>query len=144
MPRHDLPNGVFGRAWLLAQERGNGHQQTRRAESALQSMCVAECRLEGAQRTVSGRKTLDRLHSMAAGLCGQHDARSRRFAVEEDGAGAADTVLAPDVRTGERELAADEIAEQQARLDIALVQRAVHFHANFHAAVLRPVDINGR
>ena len=61
---------------------------------------------------------------MAVG-CGQHDARPRRLGVEEDGARAADAVLAADVRAGEAELVPEEIAEQKPRLDAAFVPLAV-------------------
>src|SRR5262249_36648777 len=45
---------------------------------------------------------------------------------KEDRARTAHAVLAADVRTGETEILAQEIAEQQARLDRALVPLAVH------------------
>ena len=74
---------------------------------------------------------------MAVGLDGEHDARARRLAVEQNRAGAAHAVLAADVRAGQPEILADEIAEQQARLDLALVASAVDGDADDHASTFR-------
>ena len=56
---------------------------------------------------------------MSVGLHREHQAGAHRLAVEEDRAGAADAVLAADVRAGQAELVAQEVAQQQARLDLA-------------------------
>ena len=53
----------------------------------------------------------------AVGLHGEHDAGAHRLAVEEHRAGAADAVLAADVRAGQTQLVPQEVAEQKARLD---------------------------
>ena len=63
--------------------------------------------------------------SCAVGLDGEQDARAHRLAVEQHGAGAAHPVLAADVGAGEAEVVAQEVREQQARLDLALVGAAV-------------------
>jgi hypothetical protein len=51
---------------------------------------------------------------VAVGLHRQHQAGARRAAVEQDGAGAADAVLAAEMRAGEAEFIADEIGERDA------------------------------
>ena len=70
-------------------------------------------------------QAFDGLDLMPVGLRRQHDAGARRLAVEEDGAGAADAVLAPDVRAGETEILAEKVAQQQPRLDGSPLPRAV-------------------
>src|SRR5438445_531996 len=59
---------------------------------------------------------------------GEEQAGARAVAVDQHRAGAAHAVLAADMGARESERVAQEIAEQQARLDRALVGRAVHRH----------------
>jgi hypothetical protein len=59
-------------------------------------------------------------------LYGEKDAGSDRLAVKQDRAGAAGAVFAAYVGAGQAELVAQEIAEQQARLDRALVGFAIY------------------
>ena len=61
----------------------------------------------------------------AVGLDGEHQAGARGLAVDEDGAGAADAVLAADVGAGEPEVLAQEVDEELARLAAALARLAV-------------------
>src|SRR5688572_12686229 len=75
---------------------------------------------------------------MTVGLDREHDARPRRVAVEEDRAGAAHAVFAPDVRACQAELVPEEITEEQPRLDVGLVADAVHRHAHDHATSAGP------
>ena len=74
------------------------------------------------------------MSSLAVGLHGEHRARLDRPAVQQDGAGAAVGRVAADVRAGEPQHLADQVDEQQARLDVGLVllavdRRAVIAHA---------------
>ena len=88
-----------------------------------------------------GRQALDRRHRGAVDLDGEHQARAHRLTVHQHGAGAADAVLAADVRAGEAELVAQEVAEEQARLDVGGVGRAIDGHADaetFRHGVTRP------
>ena len=62
---------------------------------------------------------LDGLDLRAVGLNGKQQARSDGDAVEAHGAGTADAVLAADVRPGQPERVAQEVGEQEARLDLA-------------------------
>ena len=57
----------------------------------------------------------------AVGLDGEQHAALHRLAVEVDGAGAAVAGVAADVRPGQVEVVADEVDEQPARVDLALV-----------------------
>ena len=61
----------------------------------------------------------------AVRLHGEHQAGARGLAVDEDGAGAADAVLAADVGAGQLEILAQEVHQELARLAAALARRAV-------------------
>ena len=61
---------------------------------------------------------LDRLHDGGVRLHGEHAARDGD-AVDAHGAAAADAVLAADVRAREPEPVAQEVGEQQPRLDVS-------------------------
>src|SRR3954466_14651663 len=91
--------GYAGRR-VDAQEVQRGDQHARRAEAALQSVMLMEGRLQWMQRAAS-RDPLDGDDVGAIGLHGEHDARARGLAVEEDRAGATGAVLATDMRPGE-------------------------------------------
>ena len=81
-------------------------------------MVGAERALEVGELARPGQ-ALDRLDRAAVGLDGEDEARADGGAVEADGAGAADAVLASDVRAGQPEAVAQEVGEQQAGLDAA-------------------------
>ena len=64
--------------------------------------------------------------AVAVGLHREHQAGAHRRAVEQDHrAGAAYAVLAADMRAGQPQIVAQEIAQQQARLDLRSIGRAV-------------------
>ena len=70
-------------------------------------------------------------------LHGEHQARAHWLAVQLHGARAAHAVLAPEVRAREARVVADEVAEQQARLDLALDNAAIYLDSDLsHAARL--------
>ncbi len=62
---------------------------------------------------------------MAVGLRGEHDAGSRRLAVEENRARAAHAVLASDMRAGQAQILAEKIAQQKPRLDVTPMPGAI-------------------
>ena len=97
----------------LREEVGRRDQDARRAEAALQRVMTAEGLLQRPPR-----QALDRAQLAAVHLHGEHQARAHRDAVELDRARAADPVLAADVRAGQAELVAQEVAQQEARLDL--------------------------
>ena len=101
-----------------------GHDHARRAESTLQAVLFPEGVLDRVKLAVRG-EALDRVTLRAVGLHGEDGARLHRRAVQEDGAGAALARVAADVRAGETERVAQEMDEQQAGLDLALVNGAV-------------------
>src|SRR6059036_1703555 len=111
---------------MLAQERDERHEDARRAEAALQPVSLAERGLKRMQRVARAvSKALHGLDLVAVRLDGEHEAGADRLAVQQDGAGAAHPVLASDVRSGEAQLVAQEVGEEQPRLHRALVAHAI-------------------
>ena len=68
---------------------------------------------------------------VAVRLHRQHQAGARRAAVEQDGAGAADAVLAAEMGAGQAELVAQEIGERHPHFDLFLVALAVDGQRDF-------------
>jgi NAD(P)-dependent dehydrogenase (short-subunit alcohol dehydrogenase family) len=102
---------------------------------------------EGVERTAArvveewgGIEPLDGLELGAVELDGEEQARAHRLAVEEDGAGAADSVLAAEMGARQLQVLAQEVREALPRLHQALVRLAVHGQADdtrrVHAAPL--------
>ena len=89
-------------------------------------MCLPKAVLQGVQIVRAGVQTLDGRHLPAIRLHGEEQAGADGFTVEEYGAGAADAVLAADVRARQAQVVAQEIAQQQARLDFALIRAAIY------------------
>ena len=65
-------------------------------------------------------QTFDRHDVGAVGPDGERQAGADAVAVHQDGAGAADAVLAADMGSGQPERVAQKIGQQQARLDARL------------------------
>ena len=82
---------------------------------------LAERLLQRRQLAVVAREALDGRDRRAVGLHGEHAAALDRVAAELDGAGAAASRVAADVRAGEVELVTDEVHEQERRRNVALV-----------------------
>src|SRR2546422_860853 len=119
---------------MLAQERDERHENARRAEAALQPVSLAERGLKRMQRVARGvSEALHRLDLVAVRLDGEHEAGADRLAVQQDGAGAAHPVLTSDVRSGEAQLVAQEVGEEQPRLHRALVAHAIDGDHQRHA-----------
>ena len=75
-------------------------------------------------------KSFDGLYFRAVGLDGEHQARAYRCAIDEHRTCAANTVLAADMGTGKSEFVAQEIREQQSRLDLSLEDAPIDFGRN--------------
>ena len=85
----------------LAQQRVRGHQETRRAETALQRMIFLERLLQRAERAI-GRETFHRRELGLIRLYRQHQAGADRRAVMLHRATAAYAMLAADVGSGQK------------------------------------------
>src|SRR3954447_9570472 len=114
----------------LAQIPVERHQNAGRAEPALQRVVAAEGFLQYGEASRLRRKTLDGPDARAIGLNGQRETRARRRAVDLNRAGAANTVLATDMRAGEAERVTQEVGEQHARLGLAFDGAAVDLEAH--------------
>ena len=119
-----LPDLLLVRVRVLVEQPGRLHDHARRAEAALEAVLVPERLLERVERRAVGH-ALDRLDLGAVGLDGEHRARLGALAVDVDGARAAVAGVAADVRAGEAEVVAQEVDEQEPRLDVGLVRLAV-------------------
>ena len=81
----------------------------------------ASCSAESGPSGIGQR--LDRLDVAALGLRREHQAGAHGAAVELHGAGAADAVLAADVRAAQAERVAQEVGQQQAVVDVLVHAR---------------------
>ena len=93
-------------------------------------MVFMERLLQRVQLIRGGGNPLDGENIMAVRLHREHQAGARGAIVEQDGASAADAVLAAQMRAGQSELMADEIRQRDADLDLLLVALAVHRYRN--------------
>ena len=100
------------------------HQDAGSAEAALERVVLPEGRLQRRQLAVSG-EPLHRLDPRAVHLRREHEAGANGGAVDPDRAGAADAVLAADVRAPQPQLMAQEVREQQPRLHLLAAEPAV-------------------
>ena len=90
-------------------------------------MLLPEAFLQRVQLAVLGQ-TLDRGDLGAVGLDGEDRAGLDAAAVDQHRARAALARVAADVRAGQQQLLAQEVDEEQARLDVALAHLAVDGH----------------
>ena len=109
----------------------SGDQHSRRAESALQRVLAVE---GGAQldRDLVVIEALDRRDVGAAAGAGEGDARADRLAVDEQGAGPANPMLATQMRACEVERLAQEVGEMPTRLDFRRDRAAVDAERKLH------------
>ena len=109
---------------IVLQRVRRQHQEARRAEAALQAVVVDEGLLQRMQLLAVG-EPFDGADLPAVGLDREHQAGADRLAVEDDRAGAADAVLAADMRAGLAAVVADRVDQRLARLDADRVRAAV-------------------
>ena len=125
---------VLGRARVLAQQRGRAHQHPRRAVAALERVVLVERLLQRRQLAVLA-EPLDGLDARAVRLDGEQHAALHEHAVEDHRARAAVAGVAADVAAGQVEVVAQEMDEELARLDVALVGRPVDGDRDVHQRV---------
>src|SRR5215208_626138 len=117
---------------VLADERLHRHQKPGRAKAALKRMRLVEGALEGVW-IAAVRESLDGAERTAVRLNRKHQAGPHRFTVELDGAGAAHTLLAADLRARQPGRVPDEVRQERPRLDVAFIGLAIDLHADPHA-----------
>ena len=100
------------------------HQEARRAEAALQAVMIDEGLLQRMQRVAVG-EPLDGADLPALRLHREHQAGAHGDVVEDDGAGAADAVLAADMGAGLPAVVADGVDQRAPRLDPDRIVAAV-------------------
>ncbi len=109
---HDLRAGRLS----TREEVGGRDQDSRGAEAALERVVAPKGLLQRGQRTAGGER-LDGVDAAPVGLHGEDAAATYRDAVQEDRACATDAVLAADVRPGQPQAVAEEVGQQEPRLD---------------------------
>src|SRR5439155_20957359 len=117
---------------VVAQERDERHEDAGGAEAALQRVRFAEGGLQRVELVGGGREAFDGRQLSAVRLHREHQAGAHRLAVEQHGAGAAHAVLAADVGAGEPQVLAQEVAQEEPRLDVAPVLDPVDGHVDRH------------
>ena len=125
---------------LLEQRRRDEHHPGR-AEAALQPVLGLEPLLNRVQRPVL-HHSLDRGDLTAVRLHREEGARLDRRAVEPHGARPAARRVAADVRPGQAERLAQEVDEQQARLDVDRVRHAVDGDFDIHGLTSPPPGLS--
>jgi hypothetical protein len=97
---------------MIPEECGHGHQDPWRAETALEAMRLAEGGLQRIQLAVDSQ-SFDRGDHVPVDLDREHEAGANGCAIEEDRAGAAHTVLAPDMGAGKTGVVTEKVGQEQ-------------------------------
>ena len=109
---------------ILLEEVDGRHDHAGGAIAALEAVFFPEALLEGVQfRLICD--ALDREDFAAIGLDGEDRAGFRALAVDDDRASAALAGIASDVRASQAELFAEQVHEQQSRLDGRLARLSI-------------------
>src|SRR5918994_1376391 len=124
---------LVARVRVLAKKRLHRHEEARRTEAALERVSLVERALKRVELPVRGQP-FHRPERPPVRLHCEHQARADGLSVELDGACAADALLAPDLRPRQPCLVPDEVGQERARLDVALVGAPVDLHPHPHAA----------
>ena len=119
-----------------------GHDHTRSAVSALQTVALPETFLHRMELTVSSQ-ALDSGHFGTVRLDGKNRARLHRAAILQDRAGATNAGFAAYVRAGQFAEIAQEMNEEHPRLDFVLLLDAINLYLNdsFHIASENAVSV---
>ena len=102
---------------LVRKQIMRGDQHGRRAIAALQRVAVAEGGLQIVDRAAIGQP-FDGLDRSPVGLHGERQTAPHDLAVDANRAGAANAMLAADMRAGQSELVAQKIRQMRAWLDL--------------------------
>ena len=105
------------------------HDETGRAEAALEAMMLTEGLLDPTQ-AVDLPLTFDGFDLQAIDLDRKSQTRARASTVQKYGAGTAHSMFAADMRSGEGQFLTQEIAKKHPRFDGAGVGYPVDAHSN--------------
>src|SRR5688500_3396078 len=107
---------VLSRIWVLLQKWNKSHQNSGSAISALQAMRFPEGLLNRVKTPLDppkmgGSQTFYSRDLMPICLHGEHQTGTRRFAIEQNRASAADSMLTTDMCAGKSQLMTQKITE---------------------------------
>ena len=108
------------------QEFQQRHQHTGGAEPALKAVVIVKGLLQRMQLPILAGHALDCVDDGAINLHRKHQATAHRQTVDQNRAGATNTVFATDMSPREANLMAQTINQGKPRLDLEFVVRAVN------------------
>src|SRR5262249_5841877 len=120
----DVEQVVVADVGLALEHAYRQHQEARRAEAALQTVVLDEGLLHRVE-LVALRQPLDGADRPTLCLHREHQTGAYRLAVEQHRAGAADPVLAADMRSGLAAIVADRVDQRAPRIDADVIAAAV-------------------
>src|SRR5437762_802559 len=115
-----MRNLLAARSGIALEQLDTGHDHTRRAVTALQSMAFPETLLHRMELTISSQ-ALDSGHFGTVRLDGENRTRLHGAAILQDRAGATNAGFAAYVRAGQFAEIAQKVNEEHARLDFVLL-----------------------
>src|SRR5882724_5308047 len=130
IPADGVADLLLGGVGIGIDQALRGDQHAAGAIAALQAVGLAEGILQRAHRAVGLGEAFYGRHPVAARLHCIHEAGPHGLAVQHHRAGAADAVLAADMRPGQAQLVPQPVDERQSRGHLRLAPLAVHFDAD--------------
>jgi hypothetical protein len=137
MAGQHLAHIVLAGVRILGQELRRGDKDAGGAKAALQGVMTAESFLQVVELAIGLRQPLHRDDHCALDLRGEQQTRTHGAAIDQDGAGAADAVLAPDMGSGLMQHVTQHIRHLHARLGLRRHAAAVEREVDCPAATLR-------
>src|SRR5712691_11409379 len=130
--RNPVANFIIGRVAIRTQECVSGHQHSRSAEAALQTVLLEESLLQRMQLAVLF-EALDRQYLAPVRLNGVRGAGFDGPPIHHDRAGPTVAGIAADVSPSEPQGFADKMDQEQPRLHLSRVLNSIDFYfdANF-------------
>src|SRR5215471_10553367 len=135
--RNRFDDVVSGRVRIDGKQRVRREDHGRSAVTALQTVCFTEGILQRRQFAGARRDAFDRRNWRSFGLRCKHQARTHGDSVKQDGTGAANAVLATDVRALKTEMFAQAIEQRRAWFNLERVFSTIDGEINSHAVSFR-------
>lgn len=118
MAGQHLAHLVLARLQMLGEELRCGDKDAGRTETALQGMVTTEGFLQIIELAAGIGQSLNRDDRCALDLRGEQQTRAHGATIDQDGAGATDAVLAPDMGSGLMQHMTQQIRDLHARLGL--------------------------